>query len=67
VVDAQNQVVRRRVQWGQEHDGLTEVRKGLQAGDRVIVAPTEAPQPGDVVWVKQVEMPGSEAKSAAAK
>jgi RND family efflux transporter MFP subunit len=67
VMDEQNQVVRRRVKWGQEHDGLTEVREGLQAADRVIVGWTEAPQPGEIVQVKQVDMLGREGKSAAAK
>jgi serine/threonine protein kinase/biotin carboxyl carrier protein len=67
VVDDQNKVVRRSVKWGQEHDGLREVREGLQAGERVIVGWTEVPRPGEIVQAKSVEMPGSEPEDAAPK
>ncbi|HEY7312713.1 MAG TPA: efflux RND transporter periplasmic adaptor subunit [Gemmataceae bacterium] len=67
VVDDQNKVVRRRVKWGQEHDGLREVREGLKPGERVIVGWTEVPRPGEIVQAKWVEMPGSQPESAAPK
>jgi RND family efflux transporter MFP subunit len=67
LVDDQNKVVRRGVKWGQEHDGLTVVREGLQAGDRVIVGWTEVPQPGQLVTPRLVEMPGNRPPPAAPK
>jgi RND family efflux transporter MFP subunit len=67
VVDDQNKVVRRSVKWGQEHDGLREVRDGLKPGERVIVGWTEVPRPGEVVQAKWVEMPGRQSESPAPK
>ena len=67
LVDDQNKVVRRSVKWGQEHDGLTVVKEGLNPGDRVIVGWTEAPRPGDIVRAKPVSMPGSQAETAEPK
>jgi serine/threonine protein kinase len=65
VVDDRNKVVRRSVKWGQEHDGLREVREGLHPGERVIVGWTEVPRPGQIVQAKWVEMPRSEPLAAA--
>ncbi len=67
LVDDQNKVVRRSVKWGQEHDGLTVVKEGLNPGDRVIVGWTEVPRPGDIVKAKPVWMPGSQAETSAPK
>jgi multidrug efflux pump subunit AcrA (membrane-fusion protein) len=59
LVDDQNQVVRRSVKWGQEHEGLFVVSAGLKPGDRVIVGWTEIPRSGDRVQAKLVDMPGN--------
>ena len=67
LVDDQNEVVRRSVKWGQEHDGLTVVKEGLNPGDRVIVGWTEVPRPGDVVKAKPVSMPGRQVETSAPK
>jgi RND family efflux transporter MFP subunit len=62
LVDDQNKVVRRSVKWGQEHDGLTVVSRGLQPGDRVIVGWTEVPRPGDIVRAKLITMPSRQSE-----
>jgi multidrug efflux pump subunit AcrA (membrane-fusion protein) len=67
LVDDQNKVVRRSVKWGQEHDGLTVVKEGLNPGDRVIIGWTEVPRPGDIVRAKLVSMPGSQSEPATPK
>ncbi len=67
LVDDQNKVVRRRVKWGQEHDGLRVVREGLKPGDRVIVGWTEVPRVGEIVQPRWVDMPGSQPESAGSK
>jgi RND family efflux transporter MFP subunit len=67
LVDDQKKVVRRSVKWGQEHDGLIVVKKGLKPGDRVIVGWTEVPRPGDIVRAKLVSMPASQSEPATPK
>jgi multidrug efflux system membrane fusion protein len=67
LVDNQNKVVQRSVKWGQEHDGLRVVSRGLQPSDHIIVGWTEAPRSGDIVRAKLVSMPCSQQEPAAPK
>lgn len=57
VIDDQNRAVRRNVTLGTDHEGLTVIRKGLQAGERVVVLGLQHLRPDMVVAPKLVAMP----------
>jgi multidrug efflux system membrane fusion protein len=56
VVNPQNQVEYRTVELGALHEGLRVVRRGLAAGDRVIVNGLQRARPGSVVEPEVVAM-----------
>jgi RND family efflux transporter MFP subunit len=57
VLDEQNKVVRRDVELGTDHDGLTVITKGVTSRDRVIVDGLQHVRPGVVVRPRLVPMP----------
>jgi RND family efflux transporter MFP subunit len=57
VLDGQNQVVRRNVTLGSEHDGLTVITEGLRPRERVVVDGIQHVRPGMTVKPRLVPMP----------
>jgi RND family efflux transporter MFP subunit len=57
VLGDQNQVVRRNVKLGTQHEGLQAIPEGLKPDDRVIIYGVQHVRPGMVVNPKLVEMP----------
>ncbi len=57
VVNKKDEVVSRPVRLGALHDGLREITKGLEAGERVIVSGLQLVRPGVAVEPKLLEMP----------
>jgi RND family efflux transporter MFP subunit len=57
VVNEQDEVVRRNVTLGTEHEGLVVVRKGVEAGDRVVVEGLQHVHPDVKVAPSLVPMP----------
>ncbi|CAN7762565.1 efflux RND transporter periplasmic adaptor subunit [Caballeronia sp. LjRoot31] len=68
VLDANDRVHYREVVLGDQHDGLRVIRKGLVAGDRIVVSGLQRIHPEDVVRAKMVPMngPGTTTQSSPA-
>jgi RND family efflux transporter MFP subunit len=60
IIDDKNQVVVRKVQLGELHDGLREITSGLNAGERYILDGLQQVRPG--VTVEPQEAAGSEVR-----
>lgn len=57
VLNEKNEVVRRNVKLGMEHDGLQEITKGITADDRVVVSGLQHVHAGVIVNPKLEPMP----------
>ncbi len=58
LVDTDNVVQRRRVETGSTVDGMTVIRNGLAAGERVVVEGTQRARPGSLV-TPELQVPGT--------
>jgi membrane fusion protein, multidrug efflux system len=66
VVDANSRVHYREVELGDQHDGLRVIRKGLTAGDRIVVNGLQRVRPEDTVTAKLVPMTSAAASAKTA-